>query len=114
MDLSGVLWRFSMFVSVHITTANQDEACTIGKKLVEERLVACVNIIPRLKSIYWWEGKIERAEEALMFAKTRRDLLDKVIRRVKELHSYVTPAILAFPILDGDSSYLEWITNETR
>lgn len=103
-----------MFISIYIITNNEKESYKIGEKLVEERLVSCVNIIPHLKSLYWWEGKIERADEPLMFAKTRRDLLEKVIERVKELHSYSNPAILALPILDGNKDYLEWIKNETR
>lgn len=103
-----------MFVSIYIISENEKEAYKIGEKLVEERLVGCVNIIPHLKSLYWWEGKIERADESLMFAKTRRDLLEKVIERVKELHSYSNPAILALPILDGNKDYLEWVKNETQ
>lgn len=103
-----------MFISIYIITNNEKESYKIGEKLVEERLVSCVNIIPHLKSLYWWEGKIEHADESLMFAKTRRDLLEKVIERVKELHSYSNPAILALPILDGNKDYLEWIKNETR
>lgn len=103
-----------MFISIYIITNNEKESYKIGEKLVEERLVSCVNIIPHLKSLYWWEGKIEHADESLMFAKTRRDLLEKVIERVKVLHSYSNPAILALPILDGNKDYLEWVQNETR
>ncbi len=102
-----------MFVTVYITTSSETEATNIGQKLVEERLVSCVNILPNMKSIYWWEGKIEHADEALMFAKTRQDLVKLVIERVKSLHSYITPAIIALPIVEGESSYLEWITKET-
>ncbi|MFX0204548.1 MAG: divalent-cation tolerance protein CutA [Candidatus Hodarchaeota archaeon] len=93
---------------------NEKEACKIGEKLVEERLVGCVNIIPHLKSLYWWEGKINHAVESLMFVKTRRDLLEKVIERVKELHSYSNPAIFALSILDGNKYYLELVRNETQ
>lgn len=103
-----------MFVSIYIITENENEAFKIGQHLVEERLVGCVNIIPQLKSIYWWEGKIVHIDETVMFAKTRRDLLEKVIERVNELHSYSNPAILAFPILDGNKDYLEWVKTETQ
>ena len=102
-----------MFVTVYITTSSETEATKIGQKLVEERLVSCVNILPQMKSIYWWEGKIEHADEALMFAKTRQDLVKLVIERVKSLHSYTTPAIVALPLVEGDSSYLNWIAKDT-
>ncbi|MFQ6123262.1 MAG: divalent-cation tolerance protein CutA [Candidatus Heimdallarchaeota archaeon] len=103
-----------MLVSIYITTESVEEASKIGEILVKERLVGCVNILPCLKSIYWWEGKVEYTDETLMFVKTRRDLLKKVIRRVKKLHSYSNPAILALPILEGNKDYLEWIKYETR
>ena len=102
-----------MFVAVYITTSSENEAIKIGQTLVEERLVSCVNILPHMKSIYWWQGKIEHADEALMFAKTRQDLVKLVIERVNSLHSYITPAIVALPIVEGDSSYLDWIAKET-
>ena len=101
------------YCSIYITTGDEDEARRIGRTLVEERLVACVNILP-IKSIYRWEGDIEEEEEVVMFVKTRDELAGQVIERVKELHSYEVPCIVSLPITKGNPDYLKWIEESTK
>ncbi len=100
--------------SVYITTKDAGEAERIGGVLLEERFVACVNIIPRIISRYWWEGKMVRDEEALLIAKTKKALVPSVIAKVKSIHSYTCPCVLSLPIEDGNADFLSWISRETR
>ena len=101
------------YCSIYITTGDEDEAGRIGRALVEEKLAACVNILP-IKSIYRWEENIEEEGEVVMFVKTRAELADEVIKRVKELHSYEVPCIVSFPIEKGNPDYLKWIGESTK
>jgi len=94
-------------VVVLVTTSSIQEAKKIAKTLVEEKKAACVNIIPNLISIYRWEGDIQEDEEVLLIIKTTS--LEKVKERIKKLHSYQVPEILAFEVKDGEQSYLEWV-----
>ena len=98
---------------IYITCKDREEAESIGRTLVEEKLAACVNIINPSKSIYRWQGKTEEAEEAILLAKTTAERATKLMVRVKELHSYECPCIITLPILEGDEEYLEWIRVET-
>ncbi len=98
---------------IYITASDEAEARKIGKTLVEERLAACVNIHP-IQSIYRWEGEIEEEGEAAMLVKTRTELVDKVIKRVKELHSYEVPCIVSLSIDKGYPDYLKWIEESTE
>ena len=100
-------------VLVYTTWPSIVEAETAGRKIVERRLAACVNILPGMISHYWWEGKIERAEEAVMMVKTRASLAEPVRAAVKELHSYTTPAIMVLPVESLDPDYHQWIVEET-
>ena len=102
-------------VFVYITASNRDEALSIGRRLVEERLAACVNVLDAMTSVYWWQGKIETGNEAVLIAKTRRSLVTELTERVRSLHPYQTPCVVAWPLLDaGNADYLQWIENETR
>jgi periplasmic divalent cation tolerance protein len=101
------------FVSVYIIAADAAEALKLADALVGERLAACVNVLGGVRSVYRWQGRIERAEEIALIAKTREDLFDRLAARVRELHSYDTPAIVAWPIVAGDPTYLDWIAQET-
>jgi len=98
---------------VLITCPNQEVGETIGHALVEERLAACVNVIPGLRSIYRWEGKICRDPEVLLLIKTRRARLAALTRRVKTLHPYSVPEVIALPLAGGSSPYLAWVRKST-
>ena len=101
------------YIVVYVT-APQDEAVDLAKTLVEEKLVACVNIVPGLRSIYWWQGKVEDEPEVLCIMKTRSNLFESLRDRVRELHSYEVEEIIALPILAGNLPYLDWIKENTK
>ena len=100
-------------VLVYTTWPSIVEAEAAGRAIVEKRLAACVNILPGMISHYWWEGKIERADEVVMLIKTRAALADRVGVAVKELHSYTTPAIMVLPVESLDPAYQQWIVAES-
>ncbi|HEX2116157.1 MAG TPA: divalent-cation tolerance protein CutA [Alphaproteobacteria bacterium] len=102
------------FRLLYITTARVEEARRIGRALVEERLAACANIVTGLESIYHWQGAVVEDKEVLLIVKTRAELVDAVIAKVKTLHSYTCPCVVALPILAGNPAYLEWLGHETR
>lgn len=99
---------------VYVTCCSIDEADKIGKQIVKERLCAGVNIIEGMHSFYWWKGKLEEARECVLIAKTKDVLVDKVIKRIKELHSYECPCIIALSIEEGNPDFLDWIKKETK
>jgi periplasmic divalent cation tolerance protein len=97
---------------VMVTAPSVEAARTLGRSLVEARLAASVNIADGITSFYWWEGAVEEGAEALLFAKTRAELVDRVIDFVKARHPYDCPAIVATPIVAGNPDYLAWIEKE--
>lgn len=101
------------FVVVFITAKDTEEAQKIAKALIKRRQAACVNIVPRVNSHFWWKDKLKNADESLLIVKTREALLPEVIKSVKKIHSYSIPEILALPIIGGSRDYLEWIDHET-
>ena len=101
-------------VLVYTTYPSVVEAERAGRTIVEQRLAACVNILPGMVSHYWWQGVLERGEETVMIFKTRASLAEKLRAAVKSSHSYTTPSILVLPIEDGDPDYLRWIFAETE
>jgi periplasmic divalent cation tolerance protein len=101
-------------VFVYTTHPSVVEAERIGRELVEKRLCACVNILPGMVSLYWWQGAIERGEEAVMIIKTRAALAEPVRAAVRRLHSYTTPAILVLPIENVDPDYKQWLLTESK
>ena len=101
------------YVAILITAGSAEEADALAEALVSDRLVACVNVVGPIRSIYRWEGAIERAEERLLIAKTRRSLFERVSKRVHELHSYTTPEVIALPIEAGATNYLAWLAAST-
>jgi periplasmic divalent cation tolerance protein len=98
---------------IYVTAPAGDEAGRIARALVDERLAASANVVPRVRSTYWWNGRLEQAAEALILLKTRKALAERVIARVRELHSYVCPGILVLPVEAGNPAYLQWLAAET-
>ena len=102
-----------MVAAIYSTINNIQDARRIAKTLVEEQLVACVNIIPKIESIYKWKGKIENEEEIILIAKTVDENVKKTIQRIKQLHTYEVPDIIVLPIIGGLKDYLDYIATET-
>ncbi len=101
-------------VIFYITCKDKNEAEKIGKTLVEERLAAGANVLREITSFFWWKGKINEAKEAALILKTKKGLAQDLINRVKELHSYECPCIIALPIIEGSKDFLNWICEETK
>ncbi|HEX6292651.1 MAG TPA: divalent-cation tolerance protein CutA [Herpetosiphonaceae bacterium] len=94
---------------VLVTAPTIEEAAQLGRALVEERLAACANLVPGLRSIYRWQGAIQDDAEVLLLIKTSATHLDQLTQRIVELHSYETPEVLALPVVGGSSAYLQWL-----
>jgi len=104
----------SPYIVLLITTATAEEAQRISRVLLEQRKIACVNIVPEVSSFFWWQGKLDSAQESLLIIKTKALLLNEVVALVRENHSYDIPEIIALPIIGGNQNYLEWIGNEVK
>ncbi|MBI5642535.1 MAG: divalent-cation tolerance protein CutA [Deltaproteobacteria bacterium] len=102
------------YMMVFSTASNEDEAAGIGRKVVEEGLAACCNIVPKIRSIYTWKGKIHDEQEVLCVFKTRAMFFDDLKKRIKSLHSYEVPEIIAVEIQEGLPEYLAWIDEVTK
>jgi len=100
--------------AVLTTAPNAEVGGLIARTLVEERLAACVNVIPGVRSIYRWEGDIQDDPEVVLIVKTRADRYEALAARIKDLHPYDVPEVLVLPAVGGSSSYLAWITAETK
>ena len=100
-------------IVVFITASNEEEAAKIARALVEGHLAGCVNMVKGVRSIYIWQGKVEDESEVLMIAKTRRELFEALLAKVKELHSYAVPEVIALPIVEGSADYLNWLEEVT-
>ena len=103
--MSGVL--------VYITCKDKAEAEKVGQALVEAKLAACVNIIDGMQSMFWWEGAAQKESETVLLAKTKVGLVQKLTDKVKSVHSYDCPCVVAVPIIDGNPEFLQWIQEET-
>lgn len=101
------------FIIILITAGSEEEGKKIAESLVTHRLAACSNIVPSVKSIFFWEGKTDQASEVLLIVKSKRALLEKIIEHVKEIHSYKVPEIIALPLIGGSDDYLQWIEDNT-
>src|SRR4030042_182117 len=99
-------------IVIFITTSSEPEAHKIADLLLTKRKAACVNIVPRVESSYWWQGKLDSAQESLLIIKTRASLLPEIISMVKAAHSYEVPEIIALPVIGGNEDYLNWIDDE--
>ena len=102
------------YIAVFITTATAEEAHKIAQMLLEQRKIACVNIVSRVNSFFWWQNKLDSAQESLLIAKTKASQLNELVRLVKGIHSYDIPEIIAMPIVGGNQDYLEWISKEVK
>jgi periplasmic divalent cation tolerance protein len=102
----------SEYVVLFITTAADEEAQLISRVLLEQRKAACINIVPRVSSLFWWQGSIDSAQESLLVVKTRASLVAEIVQLVKEIHSNDVPEIIALPIVAGNQDYLEWLDRE--
>lgn len=96
-----------------VNCGSAEEAERIGRAIVEARLAACANVLPGLCSIYWWQGRIERAAEVALVLKTRAELVEPLVAAVKAAHSYTVPCVVALPIREGNPDYLAWLAAET-
>jgi periplasmic divalent cation tolerance protein len=105
--------RSSARVRVVLVTAPPKEAERLARTLVEERLAACANIVPGVKSLYWWQGKLNRDAESLIIMKTPPRNVAKLLKRLKKLHSYTVPEFLALPVLEANPDYVAWANEET-
>lgn len=101
------------FIVTYVTVSSMEEAKNISYALVESKLAACANIVPSITSVYTWQGKICEDQECLLIIKTRKELFLPLREKVKSLHSYTVPEIIALPVVEGSKSYLDWIKDET-
>ncbi len=99
---------------VFVTVSGEEEGHRIARLLVGARKAACVNIVPRVDSVFWWEGELDSGGESLLIIKTKAALFPEVVDLVKGAHSYEVPEIIALPIVVGSEEYLEWLDNECR
>lgn len=103
-----------MISLIYVTCKNLTEAQHIAESMLKERLAGCANIIPKMVSMYHWEGQLEKTEEVVLLLKTATDKVSSVLKRVEELHSYDTPCALEFSVESGLEKYQRWILDETR
>ncbi len=102
------------YAVILVTASSLEEAQKIAAVLLNKRKAACINIMPQVQSSYWWQGKIDKAEESLLIIKTMASAIQDVIELVKANHSYTVPEIIALPIMAGNPDYLEWIEHEVQ
>jgi periplasmic divalent cation tolerance protein len=93
---------------------SEEQAGRLARHLVEQRLAACVNILPKVRSIYRWDEKLEDSSEWMLVIKSRRDLFLALRAEIERLHTYVTPEIIAMPVVDGSEAYLGWLEHELK
>lgn len=101
-------------VAVYVTVPTADVGRQVAAALIESKLAACVSMIPGVESMYWWEGKVETETELLLMIKSRASLVDALTTRVKEIHPYDTPEVIAVPITGGSDAYIKWLLDATR
>ena len=99
---------------VLVTTPSVEDGQTIARSLVAEGLAACVNVVPGVRSVFFWEGRLQEEVEALLVVKTRRERYEALQRRILELHAYSIPEVLALPVETGSPAYLAWVAETVR
>ena len=100
--------------TMYMTAPSRDDCLKIGRALLEKHLVACVNIIDGVTSLYWWEGKLEEATESVLIAKTQMRLVNACVAAIKPLHPYELPCITGIPVLKANPDYIRWVIAETE
>jgi len=101
------------YLVVLVTASSEEEGLKIASALVDAEMVACVNMIEKVRSIFKWRGKVEDEKETLLIIKTRTERMAEVVAKVKEVHSYDVPEVIALPVVEGNQSYLRWIDEVT-
>ncbi len=104
----------TQYVQVFISCESRAQAKSMVDSLLEDQIIACAQILPKVESFYRWRGQIERAEECLLLIKSRKDQMAAIQSRVIELHTYEVPEILAVPVVDGSTEYLNWINEQIK
>ncbi|MEW6669749.1 MAG: divalent-cation tolerance protein CutA [Thermodesulfobacteriota bacterium] len=104
----------SEYMQVSTTVEKKEDAQRIGREAVKSRLAACVQIVGPISSIYWWKGQIEETEEWLCLMKTKKDLFEPLAQKLRALHPYEVPEIVAVPLIAGNPDYFRWVDQETR
>jgi periplasmic divalent cation tolerance protein len=99
---------------VLLITTTEEEARSVAELLVTQKKAACVNIVPRVDSLFRWQDKLESDQESLLIVKSKASLVPEIVEIVKEVHSYEVPEIIALPIIGGNANYLEWIDSEVE
>lgn len=97
---------------IYITTEDKEEAKKVSAPLIEEGLAACANIIPGMNSVFYWEGEVQSEEECILIVKTDESMNEKVMERVRSLHSYDCPCMLVLPIKDGNDDFVSWVQEQ--
>jgi len=103
-----------MHIVIFITASSKKEAQNIARRLLKNKLVACVNIVDKIESFFWWQGKVDRSKEALLIVKSKASKFSRIARLVKSIHSYEVPEIIALPIVCGEKKYLRWLDASIR
>ena len=102
------------YVVLFTTASNSEEAHKIAEALLNQRKAACVNIVSGVSSLFWWQDKLDSAQESLLIVKSKASLVNQIIALVREMHSYEVPEIIVLPIIGGNQDYLEWINKEVK
>jgi len=102
------------FAVVLVTASGLEEGNKITSAILDKRMAACVNIVPKISSLFWWQGKIDAADEVLLIIKTRASRIKDIIDTVKSIHSYSVPEVIALPVIAGHGDYLDWIADEVE
>ena len=101
-------------IVILVTTSNNEEARRIAGELLNQRKAACINIMSGVSSLFWWQGKLDSADENLLIIKTEASLLNETVTLIRQIHSYEVPEIIALPIVGGNQDYLEWVCKEVK
>ena len=112
--MKGIKLESMDYIIVFITSGSAEEAEKIADMLVNKRLAACVSIIPEVKSVFSWKGKVENEKEVLLVVKSKRAVFNELVKQVKAAHKYEVPEIIALPIVEGSREYLDWMDSEVN